>query len=357
MSTATLSGHRVTRARVQLPAWGCWWCECEIDEEIQLSGRVELKLADLVLVGTVVAGGPSKGSSRYRIAAGAASWGTTIPAKDYAADAGVKLRTVVADAAKAAGETLALDSVPTTSIGSKWTRFEGPASRVLELAASEAWYVGEDGVTRLGRRARVDFTAQATRGEHDVSRGTLELQAEQIATLVPGVVVDGVEATDVQHDLDATRLRTTIWAKAFTQNDRMLAAYSKLIEQLLPDYPYRGVFEFRVVTQEGERLNLQPVRASLGLPSLRRVRVRPGLPGCHATVTPGTVVLVQFVNADPARAVVTSFEDAEGPAFMPIFLDLGDGPTLGVARMTDPVQAGPFSGVVVGGSFHVRAGL
>jgi hypothetical protein len=42
---------------------------------------------------------------------------------------------------------------------------------------------------------------------------------------------------------------------------------------------------------------------------------------------------------------------------MPLFLEIGAAPTLGVARQTDPVQAGAFSGVIVTGSTRIKAGL
>lgn len=360
MTIASLQGQPVTHARVQLPAWGVWYADCRLAEEAELAGAVELEIADMKLSGTIVSGGPSKGESRYRVAGGAAAWGHTIKERGYANDVGVKLSSVLADAATEAGERLDVATVPSSSVGAIFTRERGPAARVLQQLATENWYVGEDGVTRLGRRPRAELKVEAARGDFDVSRGTLELAADSIATIVPGVVVDGIEAVDVQHELDSKKLRSTVWGPFLSHSNRHLTALERIIRQLLPDYRYRGgPYEFRLVTQDGERANLQPVRASLGLPDLSRVRIRPGLPGCRATLTLGTVVLVQFVNSDPSRPVVVGFEDAEGPAFATALLELGAGvgPTLGVARQTDAVQAGPFSGVIVGGSVRVRSGL
>jgi hypothetical protein len=85
---------------------------------------------------------------------------------------------------------------------------------------------------------------------------------------------------------------------------------------------FRGLYEYRVVTQEDERLNLQAVQVALGMPDIRRAFVRPGVAGCRADVALGSRVLVAFVNADPARPVVVGFEDAEGAGFAPGRLDL-----------------------------------
>jgi hypothetical protein len=358
MSMATLNGHSASAARVQLPAFGAWWADLTLQAEVELEGAVEIKLADLTLSGAIVSGGPFRGASRYRVAAGAAGWGKTIPGKSYANDLGVKLSTVLGDAALAAGETLDASTVPASTVGPAYTRERGPAGRVLQRLAPEAWFVAEDGATRLGRRARVVYDGQATRQNVDLARGVLELASDEIAALLPGVVIDGVEAVDVVHELKERTLRTVVWGRGATATSRRLSALRALLAQLLPDYRYRGVYEYRVVSQGGERLDLQPVRSVLGLPDLQRVRVRPGVAGCRADVTLGSTVLVAFVDADPGRPAVVGFEDAEGDGFAPSRLDLvgEDDPNvlpgaLGangrVVRYGDPIVfASPGPGVV-----------
>ena len=82
MSTGTLNGHRGTRMRVNLPAWGIAWAEASLDEEAALSGRVALTMADLGFSGTVMSGGAGPvGRASFRLAAGAGGWGKKIPAK------------------------------------------------------------------------------------------------------------------------------------------------------------------------------------------------------------------------------------------------------------------------------------
>ena len=318
---ATLSGNRVTRANLHLPALGVWWLDVELDAEVTLEGGVSAVLADLELEGTVASGGPFRGSSRYRVVGGKGGWGSDIKALDYANDLGVKRRTVIGDAAMAAGEQLELDTVPSDTVGPKWTRPAGPASRVLHLLAPEGWFVGEDGITRIGRRPAVQRSA-GTILNHDVERGVLELASDEIAELVPGAIVEGVEAVDVLHELTPQALRTTLWGAEFGGTSRRLAAWKRLIDALLPDYKFRGVTEYRVVKQTGERFDLQPVRSGLGMPDLSRVRARPGIPGARGTVAPGGTCLVAFVNSDPGRAVIISFEDAESSGFAPSRLDL-----------------------------------
>jgi hypothetical protein len=106
------------------------------------------------------------------------------------------------------------------------------------------------------------------------------------------------------------------------QTSGALSSLQTLLRQLDPDRAYRGVTEYRVVTLEGERLNLQPVHVSSGMPDQRRVPVRPGVAGCRAEVALGSRVLLGFVNSDPDRPYVASFEDAEGAGFQPDTLSL-----------------------------------
>jgi len=320
---ASLSGHRVTAARVSIPQWGCWYADASVDGEHTLSGAVELKIADLTLKGTVLAGGPDKGRSHYRIVGGAGGWGKTLPKKSYASDAGVKVLTVLIDAAKAAGESIDSSTVDSSKrTGPAFVRREGRAAWALERLAPSAWYVGENGITRLGKRPTTSLSAKATHGPVDRARGTVTLAAESIATILPGVVVDGLEAVDVQHEISKDGLRSTIWGARASHNSRLVTAIREIVEQLDPDRAYRAVYEYRVVTQSGERLNLQPVLVSTGMPSLERVPVRPGVSGCRSDVMLGSRVLVGFINADPGRPYVAAFESADGEGFTPILTEI-----------------------------------
>ncbi len=324
LSTATLNDHRVTNARVTIPKWGCWYAEVSIDGEHALSGRVTLVVADLTLSGTVLSGGPIKGRSSYRIVAGAGGWGRELPKKPYVNDAGVKLATVLGDAAREAGETL-IAPAASERVGPAWTRQVGPASRVLELVAPGAWYVDEAGVTRLGARAAGALVGAVTRiAPVDLARGTVVLASEKIATILPGLVVDGLTAVDVLHQISPEGgLRSTVWG---SQVGSTLDSLRALIAQLDPDRAFRGLSEYRIVTRSGALLNLQPVRVSAGMPDLPRVAVMPGVPGCSQTPPLGSRVGVMFLDAQPSMPRVVSFEGGTASAGLELVTDgLGAG--------------------------------
>ncbi len=330
---ATLNDKRATTARVQIPAWGCWYADVELDGEHTLSGPVTLKIADLTLVGTVLSGGPVKGRSQYRLVAGGGGWGRTLPKKPYVNDAGVKLATVLGDAAREAGETLGTIS-NATRLGPYWTRQAGQASNVLALVSERAWYVDNAGVTQLGVRPSANLPSNVTRIQPlDLARATVTLSSESIASILPGVTVDTITAVDVEHSISAQGgLRSKIWGARGGGSSRALDGLASLLDVLDPDRAFRGVTEYRVVTRTGKRLNLQPVRVSTGMPDLARVRVRPGVAGLESEVPLGSTVLVTFVNSDPSRPVVTSFGDPEEETF---------GNSAFIARLGDAITISP----------------
>lgn len=315
MTAATLNGHRVTSGRINIPKWGFWHAEVSLDGEHTLTGRVTLKIADATFEGAVLSGGPTKGRSTYRIVAGAGGWRQRIAAKSYANDANDKVSTILGDAARAVGETLA-DIASTVRVGANFQRPEGPASTVLQMVAPQGWYVDEAGVTKLGARAAGALVGNVTRiTPVDLGRGKVVLAAESIATILPGLVVDGLTAVDVQHDISAEGgLRSTVFG---TQVGSALDSFRALMQQADPSWRFRGVTEYRVGLIEGNRLDLQPVLSSTGMPSCDRVTIRPGVPGCSAEVSLGSYVLVAFVNADESRPVVVGFADEDSEAFQP----------------------------------------
>ena len=337
---ATLAGNQIADAHLSIPAWGAAFHDVSLTGEFTLAGKVTLVVADLTLQCTVLSGGPSVGLGRsfYRVVAGSGGWAKTIPATSYANDLGVNFLKVLTDAALACGETLLVSTVPPTVLGPGFVRPLGPACRLLEQLAPNAWYVGEDGVTRLGARPPATLSAAATQTSLvDLARGTVTLASDTIANILPGLVTAGLTAVDVEHEISKGTLRSKLWGKLGTGASRRIAAMRAIVDQLDPDRLFRGVWEYRVVTQTGNRLNLQPVRVSTGLPNLTRVSMRPGVAGANMKPALGSRVLVGFVDSDPARPAVLGFEDPDGAGFVPISITFANG-TAPVGRVGDAVS-------------------
>lgn len=356
MSAATLNGVTCSTARLQCGDWGTWWADCSLADPLELArgAAAQLAFADVNAAGTVVSGGAFEGRAAYRIAGGGGGWGKAVDARAYLDDAGVSSSLVLSDVARDAGETIA--DLPSDRMGSHFARLSGTASAVLNVLAPRAWRVDFDGVTRMGRRPATVYSGTAPRTRVDTASGVIELAADSLGGLLPGVSIDGsLPATDVEFTLTADRITARVWAAS--RSSRALSAIERTVLALFPNLRYRGAFEFRIVTQAGERLSLQPVRSATGMPELSNVPVRAGMAGLKAKHMLGSLVIVQFLDADPSRPVVTGFDEPDAPGWMPLELDLGGPGALGVARMTDPVQAGPFIGAITLGSLRVKAAV
>ncbi len=360
--TISLNGHPCVSGHVDIPGVGLWYASVDIADEVLLTGAVELTILDQTFRGFVIAGAPVDGRSRYRIVAGAGGWGKDLPSRAYANDAGLTVARILADAATEAGEPepsgLTRNSagfVPTQVLGQHFVRPTQPAAFVLNQLAPRAWYARTDGVVELARRPAGEFP-QAPVVERNPSTRVIELAlTDSAADILPGIQTEYGPVSDAEIDFGSDGVRARLYAAPTP--GRRAQAYARILAASDPAARFRGVFEYRVVTQVGERLNLQPVRSRASMPDLARVPVRAGIPGAKATHSPGSQVLVAFLDADASRPAVVGFDAPDQPGWMPLFLELGEAPTLGIARQTDPVVAGPFAGTITLGSTRIKAGL
>lgn len=355
MSLATFGGVACTKARVQVPAWGCWWAGVDLAEPEALTGAQTLSLAGTALACTVASGGAANGRAAYRAVSGAGGWGRVVAKKSYNDDSGIALSKILGDLARDVGETIT--DIPDTRLGPHYARPECRAYEVLNLLAPKNWYVDFAGVTHIGQRPASVYSSGAARTRVSPMVGVIDLAVDTLDGLVPGVSVDGNRpATDIDIELTPDRLTARVYYSAQHSSSRMLEAMAECLAALDPRARYRGCYEYRVVTLEGNRLNLQPVRVASGLDDLEAVPVR-GPAGVGATVTLGETVLVVFVDADPSRPCVVAHDERDSPGWMPLFVELGGAPLLSVACQTDPVVCGPFAGTIIGVPRRIKAGL
>lgn len=379
---STLGTIAIASGTVQLPAWGVGWADLELAEAETLSGAVTLSSGDRTWQCTVVSGGPYLNRARYRVAIGSGTWGQVLPEKSYANDAGVKTSKVIDDAARACGASIA--APPAERLGAHYVRVKAPASRALTKTIGNDWYVDDAGVTQFSARPAGTYDGDATLVRYDEAAAIAEYHTTSLAGFNPGVSFGGLTASDVEISLGTKATKVTVYGQR--QASRVSGALAALIEQLMPDLRYYGSYEFRVVSQDENRLNLQPTRAVFGLPELTRVPVRYGVPGWKSTVEQGSLAVVTFVNADPSRPAVVGFDDPSSPGWIPASttvsvsgaltvntgdatvnasgdvdvtadgnavveattIKLGAAAALAAARVTDPVIAGAFAGTITG---------
>jgi hypothetical protein len=352
MSTATLNGVTVSRARVQIPGWGNTWADCETVEDADASGPVSLAIGSLTLACAVLNGGAQTGRAAYTLCGGKGKWPEELRAKPYRNDAGVSAATVMQDAARDVGETLAITGADLARrLGPHFARRKAPAYHILNALYPEGWYVNAAGVTVIGARPTAVEVPDAPVVKEYAAQGRYVLAPEemQLAAYVPGATFRGERIADVEIHVEPDSLRVVLCtAPTFA---RRLTAWRTLFEAFDPWRIYRAPHEFRVLAP-GDRLTVQPVRSVNGLPMLTDVPVR-WAPGVKATVLPGALVVVQFIEGDPSRPCVTSGDAVGAPGFEPVTMQLGGPVGLGVAYQGSTVQAGPWAGAVLLGSTTV----
>ena len=359
MSLVTLNGAPVARLRMHLPSWGLGWADVELpgqDVALETGAIVALDVSGTAYVCAVASGGVVDGEGRYRLVQGRGGWIKEVPAKSFRNDAGVKAANVLSDAALTVGETLAPAGASVKRLGPHYARRAGPASRVLNDIAPRGWYVDAAGVTQIGAALPSVYVGVGVVTRNDPEARILEIATDSTTGLVPGVSVEGQPgAVDVEYELDESALRVRLYTGG-SQSPRVQAV-ARLVQAVAPWVRYSAPYEFRVVSQTGERVTVQPVRSSSGFDFLEGVPIRAGIPGARFDLIPGTLVLVSFVDADPSRPVVTGFDAPDAPGFLPIQLAFGAPPHLGIAYLGATVQAGPFTGAITLGSATIKTGL
>jgi hypothetical protein len=351
-----LGARRVQTARVHLPSFGVWVADIVCDDVADASGTLVLTLGGLELHGTVdpTHTGAYALGQRVRLLGGAGAWSSTVTAKGYHNDAGVKAALVAADAARAVGETLDPTGYGARRVGPDFARSHGPASRVLEQLGAP-WWVDALGVTRVGARPVVEVAAPYELLAFDPDERVATLGVDDAGAIGPGSILrDKLSAPMVVRDLEidagAKSLRLTAWCSALDEDpgqSRLVRALRSLVREAIPQLPYLVPRRYRIVDQIGERLELQAVRQDAGVPDLLLVPVVPGLAGARAVHTLGATCLVQFVDGDPAAPVVTHLEDADGNGFVPVGLTLDATDHVTIGEQASDVLLGDAHGVVI----------
>lgn len=386
---ASVAGHRVIHLHVHIPNIGAWYADADLEEKTDLTGRVEIKIGRLTLVGTVsqVFSGSFALATKLRIVAGAGGWAKGVPAKAYHNDAvakaedgttaaGVKASTILEDAAREVGETLEISIQ--NRVGVDFVRRVGPASHVLEqvLGSGAPWRVDYDGLTRIGARPPVEVVGSYELLQYDPQSHVATIALDDPTIIGIGSILRSrldapATVRELELVIDGGKFRVFAWcggdASAHSRIGRGLRAIAQQTQAKL-----FGSYRYRVVDMLEDRARLQAVRKAAGLPDILPVSLFPGMAGLWADLTPGAVVLVTFIEGDASAPILTHFEAKGGPGFLPVslLLDATDTVNLGpsakavklaagileAARRTDPVQCGPFTGMIMGGSAKTKIG-
>jgi hypothetical protein len=139
------------------------------------------------------------------------------------------------------------------------------------------------------------------------------------------------------------------------KGESVLTQQLRSIHSRLSDKRLTGKFRYRVVRQAGTAVDLQWVKRAHSLtipPDMLRVPMVPGVSGVHATLSPGCIVYVEFVDGLRDDPIITGFEGRGGNAAVPQMLEIGGENGANVACQGDTVTS-PLPPMVVNGTMIV----
>lgn len=360
------NGQAVLTMRILIPWTGAWVADLSVDgDTAPSSGRMAVS-GDATLVGTVdpLRSGKFGERPHVGVVGGAGGWAKTVRAQHYHSDGTLPLATPLAATAAEVGETVQV--VTPATLAEDFVRVAGLASQVL---SGRPWWVGLDGITRVGARPQLPTPESLEVLDWDASRGVASAACDTI--IEPGtVIVDGrfngrrKIVRDVELEMLESGITATLWltdaapsapSTPFGQAIRALA-----VDAIRPETMRQ--YRYRVVAMSGDRVTLQAIDRDA--PDLQPVRIWAGVPGMSADLAPGAEVLVGFRAGAAPTPIVVAFAPVDGTGWAPLMLTLdavaklalGEkaaqvilaGGTTPVARVGDTVQAGPFSGAIVG---------
>lgn len=309
-----LGSQLVSKLQASIGRTGSWRIEGWGDQGLALTGRQTLAVGDLQFLGAVLRGDTDAPDAPHWVHVGAPGWDTPIVGTlSYQNDNGIRLRTVLTDLAKRAGEPIELP--PDLTIGKHWCVIasrEGETLRLRDALTALArgryvkpWRVDLDGVTRFGERVMgVADSAAAHVIKRDSAAGWALCGADAFASLLPGATFEGAIVERLVITETPGNLAAEVWTRAPSAMTSILRKVGEAFPALVYGYP--RTYRVGAVGSDG-RLDLDAPADAAHLPSLQRVEVW-GLGGAKVKPALGSLVVVHFRDANPSRPTVIALQ-------------------------------------------------
>lgn len=210
MGQLALNDQRIVLAVLFVPWHGRWWLDVRADVPTVMEGAVVFRVGTTEYHGFVLRSGAEHGAYRARIVGGAGQWSKPLPKRSYGF-ASVRLKTVLADAAKESGEAVSLET--DRDLGAYYTRPAGPAFGVLE---GLPWYIDPAGVTQVRERAAGSVASSFAYIGARFDRGIVTVSTENPEDWIPGRTFESPQISqrtigNVRHTFTAKKSRSDIW--------------------------------------------------------------------------------------------------------------------------------------------------
>lgn len=310
----TLNGLDIKSASIWIPWRGAWVADIEMgidDAALLPSGAVLLKIGDAVYQGTTDprASGTFVSNATVRVVGGAGGWDKPVKPQHFHIAAGALTSTAVYTAtAGLVGETV-VDAEP-VAYGTDFVRSGGAAMRVF---GDRDWHVDPTtGVTHAGAWAASSLGTNDTIADFDIASQRVTIAAGSL--VLPGTVLTDSRfngASYVVRDVQATFTKdggtTVVWCC-----ERPVSRLTETLASMVREFAgtaYLRHYRYRFVLGSPNALALQAI--TVGAPDLNPVKQWSGLSGALATLTPGTEIIVGFV--DPSTPYIAAFSSLATP--------------------------------------------
>jgi hypothetical protein len=322
-----INGLLALELRLLMTWSGVWAADIIMKDATVPSGKVVITSTDgLSFVGTV---DPERtgifGEKQHvRVIGGGGGWGKNVRAQHFHSDIGVTLQALAGATAAEAGELV--NVLAPVALPVDFVRQNKTAAQIFQDVGVD-WWVDVNGVTQVG--SRVPKTAPLTLqvNDWDPSAGTVNFVSSDLVQ--PGmIVVDTRFGTKFVTEVDATirdgaihgtlRLASTPPTPGSLNSELLdslaaLATHHTAVE-------YARLYEYRVISMAGTRVNVQAVHKSDGMPDLLPISIWGGISGYKATLTPSSRVLVGFTSEK--QPYVAAYEPPDGGGWRPLTLEL-----------------------------------
>ncbi len=353
---SSVNNLQIVAGQLLIPLTGMWTADLWLASSQQVTGAITVVIGNLTLTGFVYRSEVYGGQTRIRAVAGYGGWRTPIPAQGYNTNSGVKLSTIMNDAATACGEMV---NVPNdTTVGNFYTRLGAIASDILWqmiiLGTIPSWYIDTTGVTQTTSWPSNSITTQFTVTDQRPDEGLVVIATEDYASWMPNCTfTNPLLATGVTYQSGGVNY---VWdgegkfrfeVLTGTQ-DRFIGALNAVIQKQIAPTRFYGRYNYTISNPSTTTVDGTPVNSDIGLPD---VTAAPITADSIAVYTPpsGSNCHIMFLDGDPGQPICVW--TAQTPTMAQLL-----GGTNPVARLGDQVQcflpaALPFIGTaIVGGS-------
>lgn len=308
MSLITLSGLDVVSGTLGLPLVGAWHLEAVLatTDAPVVGESVTLSLGGVPFVGAVIYSASDSGNRvTVRVVGGRGGLGDTVAAKGYYQ---TTRKVVLVDALGTGGETLSVLADGVDVVLDHWTRLESTVADVVRHVAEHAglnWRVLADGSIWMGSESWAPLEVTHTLESEEPTREAFTVAVES-ASVLPGTTFRGHQVSGVEYKFDGRKIRARVSYGA--ARGELQSVLGELVRRETRKGAYHGIYLATANAQNAD-LTLELTPADTTVPSMSRVPIRPGVPGCTVPkLTPGASVVLGHENGDPSKPRVIGFD-------------------------------------------------